>query len=659
MAYRALLIGINYYNVPGQKDLLGPVPDVKLVDQFIREHRPTAKIVALTASEPADLTRSVPAEDPGSWPTRENVIRNLKVILEEAIAGDAVHIHFSGHGTTIPDSTSASSIYGHLALVLFSHTAEDYYLQGGELAHFLNGMVSKGILVTLVLDCCFAGSVARSQRDWDSIRTMPYSLSLDSRNFMHGDNQLVENGLRSARIRSKWLTDPEGYVILAACGPQEESKEITVGNSKYGTLTYILVDALRRLLKKNIEITHRSLYELIRTQFRVRRVSQIPMRYGNKNFTFFGTRYNGSEVALILVYKLADSENLQLAAGAAHGLVAGDEFDLYPLYSSEDARSIQRQSPSTKTRVIKVGSLTSEISEMDMIDSEPYPTGAIAKAKLRTSMAPLKTVVRLHDTIQNQEHWIASIASKVFITTDTSELLGYSAFNLTNKDGCYQVLQDSSEVVVGTPIVLQDQNDAMASVIDVLEHIGTFKYLEAIRNRAEETAWVEKFNVTIGSDVLPVTSEKGLLQVNELDEVVIRIQNLSDTPLYFAILNFTACWEIVNVLSEGGEGAFMAVAPHETEPIELEMEVPAELKARGIDSCDDVLKVFVTSEPTSFAAQLLPKLIVSSSGTRSSMAECITKIQDTLHRLSNSNRNASQQREDWSTQEFIVQTSCT
>lgn len=164
MSHRALLIGINYYNVPGQKNLLGSVLDVELVRQFIQKSRPTAKTVTLTASEPSKPTQDVPTEDPKLWPTRDNVIRNLEAILDESTAGDAVYIHFSGHGTTIPDPESAPRMYGHLALVLFSNTGRNYFFHGEELADFLNRMVCKGILVTLVLDCCFAGGVASTLR---------------------------------------------------------------------------------------------------------------------------------------------------------------------------------------------------------------------------------------------------------------------------------------------------------------------------------------------------------------------------------------------------------------------------------------------------------------------------------------------------------------
>lgn len=655
MSHKALLIGINYYNIPGQKNLLGSVLDVELVRQFIQKSRPTAKIVALTASEPPDSTQGAPTEDPKFWPTRQNVIRSLEMILDESTAGDAVYIHFSGHGTTIPDPESALHMYGHLALVLFSNTGRDYFFRGEELAEFLNRMVCKGILVTLVLDCCFAGSVARSKHDRDSLRAIPYDSILKSKDSAPVANQLLDERIRGARIRTRWLTNPEGYVILTACGPQEENKEIQVKQSKYGMLTFILVNALGNLWKKGIEITHRSLYGLIQTQFYVRCLSQIPMRYGNKNFTFFGALYSGSEVALISVYKLANVDNLQLAAGTAHGLVAGDEFDLYPLYSSEDARSIRRQSSSMKARATRVGSLT---SELNVVDSKNYPTGAVAKAKLLTSTASTKAVIRLCDTINNQDEWTEFISSKSFITIETSELQGSSALHLTNKDRHYYILWDSLETVVCTPIIPQDQIDAMVSVVAVLEHLGAYKYFEAIQNRAEEIEWNKKFQITARSDSSSTASENGMLRLNESDRVSICVQNLSGAPLYCAILNLTPCWEIVDLLSEAGEGDYLFIPPHGTEDCEFEMQIPEELKAQGVLSCRDVLKIFITSQPSSFASQLLPKLTGRNSGSRSSMAEYTKRIRTFLGELSCSNRSSSRMTEDWSTQDFIVQTSC-
>lgn len=267
-------------------------------------------------------------------------------------------------------------------------------------------------------------------------------------------------------------------------------------------------------------------------------------------------------------------------------------------------------------------------------------------------------MIRLCDTINNQDEWTEFISSKSFITIETSELQGSSALHLTNKDRHYYILWDSLETVVCTPIIPQDQIDAMVSVVAVLEHLGAYKYFEAIQNRAEEIEWNKRFQITARSDSSSTASENGMLRLNESDRVSICVQNLSGAPLYCAILNLTPCWEIVDLLSEAGEGDYLFIPPHGTEDCEFEMQIPEELKAQGVLSCRDVLKIFITSQPSSFASQLLPKLTGRNSGSRSSMAEYTKRIRTFLGELSCSNRSSSRMTEDWSTQDFIVQTSC-
>ena len=56
---------------------------------------------------------SGPDETPELWPTYGNVTSSLKEMSSRAKAGDFIYIHYSGHGTRIPNSST-----GDLALVL-------------------------------------------------------------------------------------------------------------------------------------------------------------------------------------------------------------------------------------------------------------------------------------------------------------------------------------------------------------------------------------------------------------------------------------------------------------------------------------------------------------------------------------------------------------
>ena len=147
-------------------------------------------------------------------------------------------------------------------------------------------MVQKGLLVTLVLDCRFSGSVVRNGR-WSAldIRFIDYDPHVDAASPQEHNATLSDGGctLRNASVEKNWLVDPDSYMILSACGPHEtalglttgggrvevdggqieargERKEINYGERR-GAFTYFLLDALNALRKSGVEITHHSLHE--------------------------------------------------------------------------------------------------------------------------------------------------------------------------------------------------------------------------------------------------------------------------------------------------------------------------------------------------------------------------------------------------------------
>src|SRR5687768_3995281 len=102
--FHALLIGINQY-LPNKlpnglyyKSLQGCVPDVNLVEGFLRRelHVPNENIIKLTSSRPVEGVE--PPEPRSQWPTYENIVNAIERLTDVAQPGDQVLIHYSGHG---------------------------------------------------------------------------------------------------------------------------------------------------------------------------------------------------------------------------------------------------------------------------------------------------------------------------------------------------------------------------------------------------------------------------------------------------------------------------------------------------------------------------------------------------------------------------------
>ncbi|EWG48727.1 hypothetical protein FVEG_08410 [Fusarium verticillioides 7600] len=168
----ALLIGINYY--PQDRHPHGSVDDVNDIRAYLEQHSATAiHTSVLTATVPKDhLSTQDPPETPDARPTRANVLKQLRLIIDSTTPSDHVYIHFSGHGTQLlSDGNIGGTGFGEPSLVLYEngeHGAS--YFRGRFLAQALKRMVDKGLIVTVALDRCFSGAVTRGDR----VRAMEY-----------------------------------------------------------------------------------------------------------------------------------------------------------------------------------------------------------------------------------------------------------------------------------------------------------------------------------------------------------------------------------------------------------------------------------------------------------------------------------------------------
>jgi len=220
----ALLVGINYYR--NDRCLEGAVRDVETVERYLQAGTSRVDVLTLTASTPEAKDSCCPLENEERWPTSANVVAALQRLIRETKPGDWVYIHYSGHGTktpgtAYPDHNNADE---ELALVLFENNERGCsYLRGRHLASAMHKMVAKGLIVTLVLDCCFSGSVVR-KKEWRGcgIRYTDYKPEIDVGKLQKYEEKVFlsdDNTPRSSQMAKKWLLDPDGYTTLSACGP--------------------------------------------------------------------------------------------------------------------------------------------------------------------------------------------------------------------------------------------------------------------------------------------------------------------------------------------------------------------------------------------------------------------------------------------------------
>lgn len=619
----ALLIGVDFYK--DESCLKGAVKDVTTIEQFLSTGSQPANIALLTAR-----------------------------ILSSAVAGDCVYIHYSGHGTRRPVTTTptplSTHLSGNLAFVLSDpNKARSEYLPGMTLAKCPSAMVKRGLHVTVVLDCCYSGSVLRGNEIRGSAtRSVDYDPTLenDSRTIFDSDD-----AFRDTVDLKGWMVDPQGYTILAACSLHEEAFELTLINGESrGALSYFLTDVLADLRKNSIKSTHESLYEQLRVRFRASWSRQTPVRYGNRNSSFF----EAVSIRLDTAPTLVDNEGSRLClnAGEVHGVQDGDEYVLLPPFGTGHHHS---EEVALKARVDGVGCVTSNLVEINPRRSFKVETGWQVRPVTATPRRPIS--VRVEAPVHETMLLAQDLADKAWLHICTNEEPEAAMFHIRIHDHqAYEILDASRVKIQSLPTVPINAPGARGRIMSILKHLAHFKYAEGLENRLLDTILEDSsFELNSSIDNQAFTASK-ICELPHNRSWTLRAVNRTEHALYFTILNFIPSWEIQNLLLQRGCNSFQVIEAGSREKIEMGVEVPGWIQRQGIKQCEDLIKVVIMTRPTTFPAVILAAISLGDDhrGYSPGATACLPVL---IERLTAQYRGGpSPAKDTWTTRSFILRT---
>ncbi|KAF8852182.1 hypothetical protein BDZ45DRAFT_659532 [Acephala macrosclerotiorum] len=597
VTHYAILTGIGEYP---DRPLEGSVRDVQDAKVHLESTLQDAVKMYMITTSQTDGELLDPTHQSALWPTYDNVISAFEETTSLARARDFVYIHYSGHGTRKPPSGEFSNTSaGDLALVLLKGGEEKRvcYLWGYELARLLKAMVDKGLVVTLVLDCCFSASVYRHD-DAAGIRFLSYDAEIESE---HLPDPKGSQGpaYRDASTLPNWLINPDRYAILAACGPHEVATEPKFDGQRHGAMSYFLLETIKSVGLTN---RHRDIYDHVRVKFRGAGLDrQHPVLYGNQNQGFFGQTNNNIATAAVPVV-VTKNGALELQAGDAQGIYNGDQFILRPFGPAKD--DPQSTGSPAVFKVARTRALTSDLEPLDML-SIRVRTGWMAEPITRLSLQ--RFPIRLPLDLPNRDEWIPVLkARSLDVVTDKASF----AFAMVLKNGEeYKILCESGEEVNNLPSMPQDQT-SVGQVCDILEHLTRFRLVKDLVNEASVDSFRESYNVYIQSGEKEYGPGVQLgIKHGAIAELVIK--NRGEKVLYAFVYDLGPSWQVENI----NRGTYIVATPRNdgerftgTRRIKLQMRVPDRMQEQGYRSCRDIVKVFITSRPTSFDLLELPRL---------------------------------------------------
>ncbi|KAL2011082.1 hypothetical protein VTN00DRAFT_3800 [Thermoascus crustaceus] len=382
------------------------------------------------------------------------------------------------------------------------------------------------------------------------------------------------------------------------------------------------------------------------------------MLYGKGHFYFSNCPGPVAHTESFAVYRRQHDNQLCLAAGYAHGVCEEEEYVLFPLHDlqRDDRRSI---GTSIRAKVSVARGLTSELVAINPnVSVSGVKTGWQAKPTSR--LASCKVYIRLTESIENPQMWLDAMMHVNHFSVIRGDTEGPACLFAVEHDKHhgYRILDASHMSIATLPSIPSNQPNSVGTVVDMLEHIAIFKFIEGIENKTPSAPFEASFEMALLNSKWEDRTNDGVLTLTHGDCLSLTVRNLGPKPLYLAVLDLCPSWKVINLVSLDGGGDYIVISPGEEECIDWSMIVPEWLQKKGLSQCEDVIKIFVTERPTSFAPLSLPEIPMTADAPGRHVRGQHNLLNGLLSQLSHAIRHAAEENDNWTTRNFIVHTFC-
>lgn len=312
----ALLIGIREYAYPGA-DLRGPINDVFVIGTLLRDRFgfPEENLCVLLNQEA----------------TQKAILDAFDEMVERIGADDVVVGFYSGHGSRMRDLSNPDRLLETIVPYDSGRkTMPNRDIPDVEIDRWVQRLNEKTPYVTLIFDCCHAGSVTRDPFGLEG-RAIEADLRPPEAMFAGGFVPASLTPTPSSRTAEgfRYVHGRRRAVVIAACRAEEEAQEYIhreSGKTTYrGALSHFLGRALGRAVPG---ATWRDVFETAGPAVTARFSRQHPQIEGDWDQLLFGTReaYAGSYLSVTSVV----DDGVTLTGGMAHGVAWGSVWSLHP-----------------------------------------------------------------------------------------------------------------------------------------------------------------------------------------------------------------------------------------------------------------------------------------------------------------------------------------
>jgi hypothetical protein len=596
----ALVAGVSLY-VPGRTvgqtypPLRGCAADAREVASYLMDDLGVPQEQRLLTCSGAGPEPDEPEE---CRPTYANLVAALKDLAAKARLRDQVLVYFAGHGTHVPTLIPEVKGAGERDECLVPSDAGTgaRLLRDVEIAALVAQMANRGLDVTLLLDCCYAGGALRALDlavrgvSGTDVTSRPPDSAVTSR-------ERLATVWEAARGRC-----PAGAVLLAACRPGEQALEPLLHGRRRGLFTWALLDALRRL---GTGIAYRRLHERVLARVHARFEIQTPVLEGATERRVLGGEPRRPLPAVPVLQ--VNAESVVLAAGAPQGVAAGAWFAVYPLGAQNLSRDEDRVA---LVEVTEAGAAYSRARLTEMLRPGVVVDEGASAVLVSVDGVRARRSVGLLDGIaapllSDVATRLAGAGGSGFLELAPSPAT--ADFLLAADDG------DTIEILdaAGKSLMALSGSSEPSAVISGLEHLARFRNVQELDNPAPASDLAGTLRVSLGRLARAWRGEKPPRDICAFtalppsvwsgDWVCLTIENRSVRELNVAVLDLQADWSIRQAYP--GWASFCALRSGAAEHIPFEVRWDFR-QPRG----RDLLKIFAVTGPTDFRWLELPAL---------------------------------------------------
>jgi hypothetical protein len=253
---KILQIGINYYGT--EMELSGCINDVENLQEYFKS--------TLDCSKTEFKTLRDDSKDGAVYPSTKNIIEAFQWLTKDAKDGSRLFIHYSGHGSSMPDMYRRDEADGRDELIC---PAKGPMIPDDVLRQHLVDPLPKGCKMWALFDCCHSGTILDLKFN--------YRILLQPR---HKDWRIVGN--------NKVRRSNGDVILISGCRDNQYSADAKEPDSLsgvkefQGAMTYAFLKTMRQLNAMGKKPEYRTIMKRMCTFLKARGYDQIPQLSSGK-----------------------------------------------------------------------------------------------------------------------------------------------------------------------------------------------------------------------------------------------------------------------------------------------------------------------------------------------------------------------------------------